>query len=60
MQSLHHQQPHHYQGSIDAIVVADAGLLERLLDERNGQQLLEEGQNSRNGRCREVRRERES
>jgi len=59
MQSLHHQQPHHYQRIINTIVVADTGLFVRLLDESNGQELLEQGQDSRNWRFREVRRESE-
>jgi hypothetical protein len=40
-------------------MMADTSLFVRLLDESNGQQLLEQGQDSRNWRLRELRRERE-
>jgi hypothetical protein len=48
MQSLHHQQPHNYKRIVNTIVVADTSLFVRLLDESNGQQLLEQGKDSRN------------
>src|SRR5665213_223873 len=59
LQSLRHQQPHHYQRIINTIVAANASLLVCLLNESNGKQLPEQGQDSRNRRFREVRRERE-
>jgi hypothetical protein len=59
MPSLHQQQPHHHQRGIHTVMVADTGLLIRLLHEAGRQELWKKRENPGDQGFIDVRRETE-